>query len=316
MGRVAVLSAYIFHLLSAPLFCQILQNHAELCGAGRPQFPLPRGLSATINPSNGQATLDHAERKIGLHGSNDQIRQVCPLASGKLVIFGFNSVAYQINIVDLKRGELSDSFRAYDPLMSPDQRWIAYRDFFPPQSEVLFSEEYLLYDLEASGSGNRHSVSRATSDVAGWAMYPAFPGNAPFDFADIPEAKRHTWRSQSFFWVPDSRSVVFADSVRDRLSLVFVETRHANPQAYTYPVSAKAVCSQSAGVTQTLTLESASLHSSSTDSFRLEAIFADSGERPSCQPHPLSLKMKDFRPARLEVYPHRKLKTSKRVEDK
>lgn len=152
MAALRVIGACFFLSVPAPLFCQILQDHPGLCGAGTPQVAVPAGFTATINPTNGEAILDYAGRKIALDGINDEIWQVCPLPSGKVVIFGFNFVGFEISIVDLKRGDVSDSFLAYDPVMSPNQRWIAYRDFFPPQSQVLFSEEYLLYDLEASAS--------------------------------------------------------------------------------------------------------------------------------------------------------------------
>lgn len=314
MSRVTLISAYILHVVYAPLFCQILQDHPELCGRGKSRIPVPAGLTAAINPTNGDATLEYAGRKIALDGVNDEIWQVCPLPAGKLVIFGFNGVGYEISIVDLKRGEVSDSFLAYDPAMSPNQRWIAYRNFVPPQSEVQFSEEYLLYDLEISASGNRHSVTQATNDIAGWAMYPTFPGNAPFDPADIPDAKQHNWRSESFVWAPDSGSLLFADSVGDRLSLVFIEVSERRLQAYRDIVSAKAVCSEAGGVTRTLTLKGASLRPSLTNSAYVQAIFHDSGEQPRCQPHPLNVNTADFRPARVEVYPHRRLKPPKRIE--
>lgn len=69
MSRVTLISAYILHVVYAPLFCQILQDHPELCGRGKSRIPLPAGLTAAINPTNGDATLEYARRKIALDGA-------------------------------------------------------------------------------------------------------------------------------------------------------------------------------------------------------------------------------------------------------
>jgi hypothetical protein len=186
-----------------PLFCQISQNHPDLCGDRDRPAAVPPDLSATINKSNGTAALrfgrNHA---VALQGVNDEILEVCPMASNKLVVFGSTDVGYEVNSIDTRRYVVSDSFAAYAPLMSPNQQWIAYRHFSAPQSEIKISEEYLLYDLNASASANRHNLTAYTIDAIGWAMYPAVPRNAPANLLDIPQSEGHDWRSRSFFWGP------------------------------------------------------------------------------------------------------------------
>ncbi len=211
-------------------------------------------------------------------------------------------LGYDVNIIDPQRGAVTDSFVAYDPMMSPNQRWIASRHFYALHSEIQISEEYLLYDLNASASENRHDLTPYTTGDLGWAMYPAFPGNAPIDLADIPDANRHEWRSKSFFWAQDSQAVFFADSVGTRVSLVMVLVSSGRPQAYTYPVSD--LCAGSLGRGTPLTLTDVSSSSASGGALSILAMFDDSSA--ACRQ--LRLTSKDFKPARVEVYAHRKIK--------
>ena len=280
-----------------PVFCQASQDHPELCGDKTRTVALPPGISATMNKSNGTATLRLGpSRTLELHDINTEIEEVCPLASNRLVSFASNSVGYTINIIDLSRGAVLDDFVAYDPLMSPNQRWIASRRFQPPQSEITVSEEYLLYDLNAGPASNRHNVTPYTADAVGWAMYPAFPGAAPADLFDIPDADIHVWRSKSFFWASDSSSVLLADSVGQNLSLVLVVTKNEKPQAYTYSVSAADIC---AGARPgDLTLEDASINSVPGGGPNVLARFGSSSD---CQARSLNLTLNDFRPARVEI---------------
>ena len=295
-----------------PVFGQISQDHPELCGDKTRAVAAPPQISAVISKSNGTAVLYVGpNRSLELRGTNVDILELCPLSSNKVISFGSNSVGYDVNIVDLVRGAVVDYFGVYDPIMSPNQRWIASRRFYPPQSEIRVSEEYLLYDLDASPSANQHNPTLSINSAIGWAMYPAFPGAAPTDLLDIPDADTHVWRSSSFFWAPDSQSLVFADSVGDSLSLVLVLVKNDKPHAYTYPVSPADVCT-GAGP-RDLTLEDASINSVAGGVPNILARFEASGS--DCQTRPLNLTFNDFQPARVEVYEHRRLKkpTPKRL---
>jgi hypothetical protein len=287
----------------APVFCQISQDHPELCGDKAKTVAVPPGISATAK-SNVTATLHlSANRSVEIRGVNHEI-QVCLAAANKLVSFGLY-VGYDANIVDLVRGAVVDYLVAYDPIISPDHRWIASRRFQPPRSEITVSEEYLLYDLNAGPASNRHNVTPYATDAVGWAMYPAFTGYAPADLRDIPEASTRAWRSKSFFWAPDSQSLAFADSVGQNLSVVLVLIKDDKPQAYTYSVSAADIC---AGARPgDLTLEDASINSVPGG---VPNVLARFGSSSGCQTRPLNLTFDDFHPARVEVYEHRKLKKS------
>jgi len=228
-------------------------------------------------------------------------------------VFGWNDVGYSITIIDPAHGAEADSFSAYTPVMSPDRHWIAARHFYPPQTEFRISEEYLLYDLNSSAEKNRHGVTPYTSDTAGWAMYPAFPDGAPADLPDMPEANAHDWRSKSFFWASDSRSLVFADRVSQDLSLVLILTTDGKPQAYVRPVSATEICAGVLRGAPYLILGDADVSSGSGGKpVAVLARFEDPGpgNGGTCQPQQLNFGFEEFRLAETEVYEHRKLKES------
>jgi hypothetical protein len=300
-------------LCAVPALPQILQEHPELCGTAVP-VPVPPNVWAEIQPSNGVAVLHLGkDRAIELKGVNDEIHELCPAGPRALVSFGFNYVGYSVNIVDQSGRTPSDSFLAYDPLMSPNQRWIAFRHFSPPMGEIQTSEEYLLYDLHASPEANRRAPPPGLGvDAVGWAMYPAFPGFTPINLDDIPEADLHSWRSRSFFWTRDSQSLLFADSVGGTLSLVLVLIRSDKPQAYTRVVSPEDVCGASAAADPGLTLVSASIGFGEAP--RVLASFKSADA--SCQPRDLDLASSDFAPAQVEIYAPRPRKTPVGIDAK
>jgi hypothetical protein len=249
---------------------------------------------------------------IVLPGLHTELREVCPVGSNRLVSFGFNGVGHQISIIDLLKGSVTDSFPTYDPVMSPNQRWIAHRLFYPPQSEVQLSEEYLLYDLDAAVSQNLH-VDPSRSDARGWAMYPAFPDDVPTERMDVPDANTHQWRSKAFFWGADSQSVVFADNSGKILSLVLVLIENGKPQAYTHAVSGADACAGGGSGEPYLNLESATVSALSGAGPYVVALFQDPSGDFACRPRQLDLALNDFRPATVEFYAPPKKRESRPV---
>jgi hypothetical protein len=77
----------------APVFGQIDQDYPELCGDKTRITAVPPELSVSISKTNSTAVLSCGrEHSVELKGSNDEILEVCPLPSNKLVSFGFNHV--------------------------------------------------------------------------------------------------------------------------------------------------------------------------------------------------------------------------------
>jgi hypothetical protein len=304
LGNRAVASIIAFSAFT-PAYSQISQERPELCGDKAHTFVVPANLWAEIPSANGGVALHFGpEPAVELPIGNGDL-QVCPLASNKLVSFEGEG-AYQIGVVDTERYVVADTFLAYDPLMSPNQRWIASRHFYAPQSEIPVSEEYLLYDLEASASQNRHHQMPSTSDAVGWSSYPAYFDNSPADLLDVPEGNEHVWRSKSFFWAADSQAIVFADSVGKRLSLVLVLIANNKPQSYTHVVSLAEVCSGIGPDEPYLILENATV-GSILNGPGVQASFSDSSGDFDCQLRQLNLSLDDFQPAVVELYEHRDL---------
>jgi hypothetical protein len=158
------ISTILFSLLfMLPSFSQISQTHPELCGKPDGSVPLPPNVSATVDRSIGQGDLflgpsDSAVKISIPEVVADVIDEVCPISGGRLVVFG--SVGYElknINIIDSAKAALLDSFDGFTPAMSPNQRWLVYRKFYPFHTELPVSEEYLLYDLSKTPAQNRPS---------------------------------------------------------------------------------------------------------------------------------------------------------------
>jgi hypothetical protein len=78
--------------LLAPAFCQVPQDHPELCGK---QAAAPPKVYATIDHSNGRAVLNIGpEHSLALPGINDEIQEVCLVGPSKWVVFGSTDVGY------------------------------------------------------------------------------------------------------------------------------------------------------------------------------------------------------------------------------
>jgi hypothetical protein len=128
---------------------QILQNHPEICGKPGGYVRLSDGITATstgleftLQIRTGASTVD-----VKL-GSVDEVQEVCPLANNRVAIFSRagDTQTYSIHVVDATNGRVIESFDVRSPATSPDQRWLAARQFFPAQMQSPM-EIYGVYDL-------------------------------------------------------------------------------------------------------------------------------------------------------------------------
>ena len=211
---------------------QISQDHPALCGSA--EFAqLPNGISIVTTAGQGTSVLSMTDPKstVQLPGVQDEIRQVCSIPDNRLLIFGWAAGSYNVIIVDRLHGTVEDSFYAFDPTTSPDRHWIVIRAFYPPQSQVTFSEEYQLYDLSKAPDGNRMTppASQAATG-SGRLIYPSLPSGVPVERTNLPEEQTHSFCSESFYWSMDSRFVVFGDCRNGLFSLVLVDTRLGETQ--------------------------------------------------------------------------------------
>ena len=147
---------WLFLLFAIPTAAQIAQDRPDLCGKPNSSVPLPPGISATTSDAGADVTIsvDNSKVKIEMAGV-DEVQQVCPLPSNRILIFGLldDRSAYGIALVDLTTGKALDDFLARTPTISPDQRWLAVRRFYPAQSDIVQSESYWLYDLTKDSAG-------------------------------------------------------------------------------------------------------------------------------------------------------------------
>src|SRR5207244_309948 len=107
-------------------------------------------------------------------------------------------------IVDGSTGTELHSFWARSPVISPDQHWLALREFYPAHSDVDISEQYMLYDLTKGAAGNKiPSVDYRYVPDLGRTMYPATEKHIPFESSGVPAEQVHYFGGSSFQWAAD-----------------------------------------------------------------------------------------------------------------
>jgi hypothetical protein len=283
----------------AMAFGQVEQKHPELCGRPGAAIPLPAGVSILSDPSNSRSELRiRALNKAVLFPAvMESVQQVCPIPGDELVVFGLATPAlYNIEIIRLPDGSLGDSMYGFSPITAPNQRWLVRRKFYPAQATA--SEEYLIYDLTQDWTQNREpGIARSDMDLVGRLIYPVV-GNWPFYSDNPPPGKTHSFRSDSFYWAPDSRAVLFADSVEERLSLVLVAEDKERFSAFTYGLTDSEACAGGAIASPPM-LSDAEISLPINSRREIRAAFR-AGNSPC--PETLTLQSDGFKPATPQVH--------------
>ncbi|HTU45087.1 MAG TPA: hypothetical protein VMF91_08500 [Bryobacteraceae bacterium] len=281
-------------------FGQVAQDFPELCGRPGASIPVPPGVTIASDPSNSRSELRIRilDKAIVFPAVMETVQQACPIAGHELVVFGLATPAlYNIEIVRLTDGSLRDSFYGFSPIIAPNQRWLVRRKFYPAQA--VTSEEYVIYDLAQDWAHNREpGIARSDMDLVGKLIYPVVAGNWPFYSDHPPPSETHSFRSDSFYWAPDSGAVLFADSVEEHLSLVLVSLENDNFRAYLYRLTDSEACPGSA-VTWPPTLSSAEVSLPINGRRGVHAAFRV-GNSP-CR-ETLTLQSDDFKAATPEVH--------------
>lgn len=207
---------------SHPALCQLAQLHPELCGTPNAVVALPPAISAMrATGYDLNIFLRSGAPGIPIPGPLD-VEEVCPLPDGRLVVFGNMMTGKSFSIVDPAKPSTIDTVWGYDPLLSPDQKWIVFRKFFPRQTDEPASDEYLRYDLSRTPAQNRSpGVGLDWTEEVGTAIYPLGWKNELADNIGAPEDQQHHHLS-TFFWAPDSRALVFADVNQGKRSVVLI----------------------------------------------------------------------------------------------
>jgi hypothetical protein len=133
----------------------------------------------------------------------DEVREACSMPNGRLAVFGRlnggGDIAYDVYVINGATGAEVDALRAYSPAMSPDQHWLALRDFYPLHGSEP-TEQYMLYDLTKDVEGNK--VPGGDYPYApryGRTMYPATEKHAPFQAVPFPPARVHQMAGDGSF---------------------------------------------------------------------------------------------------------------------
>ena len=210
-------------LLAGGAVGQIPQDRPELCGRPNEGVPLPPGTGFSFTSDAAEFALrlkDGSIKTVDLEVA-DAVQQVCPISGDRLLVFGTVSedgpLVWIISQID---GSKLDTLGSRNPVLSPDQHWIAYRKFYGRFFDIK-TDEYLLYDLTRIHAGKPAPGQRARDDKpANRQMYPVTPSHSVFDNVEYDRNRLHTFSSDSFFWSSDSRHVVFADRLSSVDSVV------------------------------------------------------------------------------------------------
>ena len=203
-------------VLAAPIGAQIAQDHPELCARPGGYVPLPANVSASVADYTATLTLRLPSSTVAIEVKGaDEVQQVCLLPGNRLLVFGplNDRSGYEIELIDAATGKELDSLWARSPTMSPDQRWLAFREFYPAQSDIEQSERYWLYDLTKDRAGNKIPGTHY-GDVPplGYAIYPIWRQIPPDSRTQPSPEAVHTFEGEAFHWAPDSKSLMFTDS--------------------------------------------------------------------------------------------------------
>jgi len=180
--------------------------------------------------------LERSGKKVATLSLPQEMAQVDEIeftANGRIVILGHvNGSVRQAVVVDPVKQALIDRFYCYEPVLSPNKRFLVFVKFFPAHFVEGVTYQYLLYDLKKSPEANRpKNTTVSDPENVGRPLYPLSAKNQFGDNTGQPASEVHMLASGTFFWSADSRRVAFADSHQGVVTLVVVSLIGAEPIA-------------------------------------------------------------------------------------
>jgi hypothetical protein len=277
---------------------QITQSHPEFCGLANGANPPLPDLSATIDrDGNAVLYLGRTSTGISLTDSVIEIAEVCPLSDGRLAIFA-DYGATQVFIIDAAKKALVDTFAAYHPVISPNQRWIAFKKIYPLHG-VDGSDQYMLYDLAKPAAENRPDGNAKDKTSVGTVIFPPGHENYPGSNIDLPESQHHSGGTR-IYWAPDSRSIAFVDNTQEGpgVALVMVDDK-GTPSAFRHALTPAEMCGRDAASADSINWH---LSGAGLGSARGElALDIDASGGLDCVSHTVQLQKAAFEGAKTEV---------------
>ena len=290
-------------------FHEVSQRTPELCGKTGGTVPLPNGFSATFGNSGGPTiSVRNGAPAIPLKYPLYQIEEVCPLSGGRLVVFGeVVGNGSSFHIVDTASTSLLDTVLTLYPSTSPDQRWIVYNKFVPRSTELPPSSEYLLYYLSKSPVQNRApGVSLDDTVDVGAPIYPSGWKNESGDNIGAPTNQRHSHLpggEAGFFWAPDSKAIVFADSHlgKSYIVLITLDEKDATT-ASVYPFADTMDCADTSATARGMQAEQTRLgHVEFGPQQGADRILFVDFQARGCNPKAIQLHRDSFQPSKSEA---------------
>lgn len=164
-----------------------------------------------------------------------QLNEVRPIYGDKIVSIGLvNSAVSMVNIIDRNTETIVDSFYAYKPAVSPNGRWIAFQEFFPPHGDENIRSCYRVYDSSLNAIQNRQNlVGVSDLQVVGFSIYPVRPRSQEVECGATIKDGEFMMSTDTFFWGEQSDQFFFAISEKDALNLVLVKL-DKNPKWKTF----------------------------------------------------------------------------------
>jgi hypothetical protein len=282
---------------------QITQSHPEFCGLANGANPPLPDLSATID-GDGHAVLYLGRTSTGINltgGSVIEIAEVCPLSDGRLAIFA-DYGATQVFIIDAAKKALVDTFAAYDPVLSPNQRWIAFKKIYPLHG-VDGSDQYMLYDLAKPAAENRPDGNAKDKTDVGMVIFPPGHANYPGSNIDLPESLHHNGGLR-IYWAPDSRAIAFEDHTEagPGIALVMLDSK-GTPSAFRHALSPVEICGRDATNTDSIDWRLTGADFALGGARGGIALNIDASGGEGCVPHTLQLEKAAFPEAKTESNP-------------
>lgn len=148
-----------------------------------------------------------------LSNETAQVDEIRLTPFGRLVVIGrVLANTSMVTLVDVRSGEVLDSFFCFSPALSPDGRFVSYVKVYPAHFTEGVSAQYVLYDFASKPQENRNGrVSLNNRIDVGLALFPPGSKNEPGDNLTVPLDKRHTMASDAFYWRRDNKTLLFAD---------------------------------------------------------------------------------------------------------